>query len=356
MAQAAHAIGGDDVDQRLPVPQTADELEELGQSFNALLDRLRVSFERQRRFTGDASHQLRTPLTALQGQVDLALRQERDVEEYRRVLGVVQRKTRQLRQIVESLLFLARADHETLGPLLERIDLAAWLAEHLRAWRESRNGPEPRPDLALEPGGTEGPLPVRVQPVLLAELVNNLLDNAARYSDPGSPIRVGLRRAGPAAELSVEDRGIGIADDEIPHLFEPFYRSPEARRRAPRGWGWACPWPRGWPRRSAGPSPSRADTARAAGSRSGCPWIGSRRTIQALVPCARTKPRRPRRSRRRACFNLAGWVKKSFGHALHLAQMGSKAIHAKPMQGFHGRARNDERAHRDPPEQRQRVR
>ena len=150
---------------------------------------------------------------------------------------MVQGKTRQLRQIVESLLFLARADPETLGPLLEPIDLAAWLAEHLRSWRESRNGPEPRPDVALEPGGTEGPLPVRVQPALLAELVNNLLDNAARYSDPGSPIRVGLRRAGPAVELSVEDRGIGIADEEIPHLFEPFYRSPEARRRGASGLG-----------------------------------------------------------------------------------------------------------------------
>jgi two-component system, OmpR family, sensor kinase len=237
MAEAAHAIGGDDVDQRLPVPQTADELEELGRSFNALLSRLQDSFERQRRFTGDASHQLRTPLTALQGQVDLALRQERDVEEYKRVLGVVQRKTRHLRHIVESLLFLARADHETLAPTRERINLVTWLPEHVRSWQDSRGSPELHLVVVLERSELQGSVPVQVQPLLLAELVSNLLDNAARYSDPGTPIRISLEPVGTTVALTVEDQGIGIAEDEIAHLFEPFYRSPEARRRGASGLG-----------------------------------------------------------------------------------------------------------------------
>ncbi len=232
MADAAHAIGGAEPERRLPVPRTDDELEELGQSINALLDRLQESFERQRRFTGDASHQLRTPLTAILGQVELALRQDRDVEEYKRVLGVVQRRTRHLRQIVESLLFLARADNETLAPLLELIDLASWLSAHLRSWRETSRGC----DLRLDYEPTE-PLPVRVQPALLAELINNLLDNAARYSEPGTPIRVELTRDGATVGLTVEDRGIGIAPDEIPLLFEPFFRSAEARWRGAPGLG-----------------------------------------------------------------------------------------------------------------------
>jgi two-component system OmpR family sensor kinase len=232
MAEAAQAIGGDEVDQRLPVSRTDDELEELGRSINALLDRLQDSFERQRRFTGDASHQLRTPLTAIHGQVELALRQDRDVEEYKRVLGVVQRKTRHLRQIVESLLFLARADNETLAPLLEPIDLVPWLSEHLCSWQETRGGSDPR--LELE---TDLPMLVRAQPALLAELVNNLLDNAARYSEPAAPIRVRLGRAAASVLLTVEDRGIGIADDEIAHVFKPFYRSAEARRRGAPGLG-----------------------------------------------------------------------------------------------------------------------
>ncbi len=232
MADAARAIGGDEVEQRLPVPQTDDELEELGQSINALLGRLQESFERQRRFTGDASHQLRTPLTAILGQVELALRQERDVEEYKRVLGVVQRKTRHLRQLVESLLFLARADNETLAPMLELIDLGAWLSTHLRSWQETGRGCDLRPEFE-----TTLPAPVRVQPALLAELVNNLLDNAARYSEPGTPIHVHLSRDEASVALTVEDRGIGIAADEIALLFEPFYRSAAARRRGAPGLG-----------------------------------------------------------------------------------------------------------------------
>jgi hypothetical protein len=80
-------------------------------------------------------------------------------------------------------------------------------------------------------------MPVLVQPSMLAELVNNLLDNAVRYSDPGSPVRVRLEQVEGTAELVVEDQGIGIGEDELPHVFEPFYRSPEARRRGAPGLG-----------------------------------------------------------------------------------------------------------------------
>jgi hypothetical protein len=88
MATAARAMGAADRDQRLPTPATADELQDLGQAFNDLLARLHEAFERQRRFTGDASHQLRTPLTAMLGQVEVALRRGRSPDEYRQVLGL----------------------------------------------------------------------------------------------------------------------------------------------------------------------------------------------------------------------------------------------------------------------------
>jgi signal transduction histidine kinase len=204
----------------------------LGRSFNCLLDRLQESFERQRRFTGDASHQLRTPLTAMLGQVDLALRQERSVAEYQRVLALVQKKTRHLRQIVESLLFLSRADSEAQQPQLELIDVAGWLTEHIRSWHDSRRVS----DLKLEVE-TDDPPWLRVQPSLLGELVNNLLDNASKYSAPGTSITVRLRREGQVVLLAVEDRGIGIAEGEIPHVFEPFYRSSEARHKDSAGLG-----------------------------------------------------------------------------------------------------------------------
>ena len=231
MAEAVHRIG-DAPDGRLPVPETGDELEGLCRSFNALLDRLQESFERQRRFTGDASHQLRTPLTAIQGQVDLTLRLDRDPGEYRRVLGLVQRRTRHLRQIVEALLFLARADAEVLRPELITIDLSRWLEGHLRARIDPIRGSDLRREAAPEDSST-----IRAQPALLGELLENLLDNASKYSRPGTPITIRAGRGPRGVTLSVEDRGTGIAEEDRRHLFEPFYRAEEARRRGAAGLG-----------------------------------------------------------------------------------------------------------------------
>ena len=231
MADAANAIGGDDSERRLPIPATGDELEELGRSFNALLDRLGESLERQQRFTGDASHQLRTPLTALQGQVEVALRQDRSAVEYRRVLSLVQSKTRHLRQIIDGLMFLARADAEARRPDLERIKLDAWLRDYLDAWTNPR-----RVDLVL-PTDSASAVEVFAHPPLLGELLHNLLDNAAKYGPLGTPITVWLGRETDAVVLTVSDQGPGIDPADRPHLFRPFYRAEAARLRGTAGTG-----------------------------------------------------------------------------------------------------------------------
>ncbi len=232
VAAAAETMGVADLAERLPRPGTEDELDGLVRSFNGLLDRLQESFDRQRRFTGDASHQLRTPLTAILGQIEVALRRPRPAEEYERVLAGVQRQARHLHQIVEALLFLSRADAETRLPGLEPVDLAGWVAAHLESWRE-----HPRAgDLhVVNKAGT--PVPVLAHPVLLAELLDNLLDNAAKYSPPGSPITVVVRGDGSEVVLAVEDRGPGLSPEELAHVFDPFFRTPDARRRGVAGVG-----------------------------------------------------------------------------------------------------------------------
>jgi two-component system, OmpR family, sensor kinase len=232
MANAAHAIQGADPGERLPTPQSGDELEELGQSFNSLLDRLSESYIRQKAFTGDASHQLRTPVTAMLGQIDLALKKNRSVEEYRNVLGLLQRKTRHLRQIIESLLFLARADAEVPQPTAEPIDLMAWLPAHVASWQDAHANADIR--LAVE---HTGPTWVRAQPVLLGELLNNLLDNALKYSDRGARITVSLARDGMSARIVVEDQGIGMTEEEVERVFEPFFRGRTARAGGSTGLG-----------------------------------------------------------------------------------------------------------------------
>src|SRR5439155_4762880 len=110
MACSARAMDASDRGQRLPSATAGDELEDLARAFNGLLNRLQEAFERQRRFTGDASHQLRTPLTAMLGQIDVALRRDRQADDYRRTLDLVHGQASHLRKIVEALLFLTRAD------------------------------------------------------------------------------------------------------------------------------------------------------------------------------------------------------------------------------------------------------
>jgi signal transduction histidine kinase len=232
MATAARSASASDPTTRLPLPDTNDELEDLGQAFNGLLDRLHVALERQRRFTGDASHQLRTPLAGLISQVDVALRQERPAAEYQRVLGVVRTKAIQLRQIIESLLFLARTDSDAPRPELQVVDLARWLPEHLESWS---NHPRAA-DIAIAPHGA-APFPVLAHPTLLSQLVDNLLENACKYSPPGTPVVVRLGRRQGVALLSIEDRGVGLSAEEQARVFQPFYRTAEARSRGQAGVG-----------------------------------------------------------------------------------------------------------------------
>jgi signal transduction histidine kinase len=162
----------------------------------------------------------------------VALRRERAPEEYRQALESVRRQALHLRRLVDLLLFLARADGEARPLERERLDLTAWVPEHLRSWADHPRSADLRVD-----GAEAGPLWVEVPPHLLAELVNNLIDNACKYSRPGTPIRLRLSSGPETVALAVDDAGCGIAPEDQPHLFRPFFRSEQARRLGVTGVG-----------------------------------------------------------------------------------------------------------------------
>jgi signal transduction histidine kinase len=232
MAASARGLDATDAGWSLDGAGTGDELDDLGQAFNDLLARLHVAFERQRRFSSDASHQLRTPLTVLIGQIEVALRNQRSDEEYRRVLKSALSRAVQLRQIVEALLFLGRAEGEALLPECEALDLGRWVAEYLA------NRPASGCAAKVVHRAAEGSGPrVLAHPPLLGQLLENLLDNAEKYGRPEPQIVVETLRVGESAVLAVEDAGPGIPPEEIPRVFEPFYRSVQARRQGTPGAG-----------------------------------------------------------------------------------------------------------------------
>ncbi len=232
LAEAADGVTAGTMSARLPDPGTNDELSRLCAAFNGVLDRLEEAFERQRRFTAEASHQLRTPLAALLGQVEVACRRQRTGEEYVRVLGAVAAEGERLRQVVEALLFLARSDADAAPPAVQQIELSHWLPAQLKRWAS-----HPRSaDLHLEPI-PPGIVAMETHPTLLAQALDALVENALKYGTAGTPVTVSVSTGDDSILLRVEDQGWGIAEEELPRLFEPFFRSDAARRSGRPGSG-----------------------------------------------------------------------------------------------------------------------
>ncbi len=232
MAESARGLDAEDAGWSLETAGTGDELEELGQAFNDLLERLHLAYERQRRFSGDASHQLRTPLTVLIGQIEVALRRERSEDEYRRVLGSALGRAMQLRRIVEALLFLNRAEGDAALPEVESLGLGRWVNEHLNM-RKPDNRKSMVVPRALE---SDGPV-ISGHAALLDQLLANLLENAEKYGASEAPIVVETSRDGDWAVLAVENSGPGIPEEDLPRVFEPFYRATQARHQGIPGVG-----------------------------------------------------------------------------------------------------------------------
>lgn len=216
---------------RLPKSSQRDELSEMADAFNELLDRMQEAFQRQQRFSGDAAHQLRTPLTVLRGQIDVALMRPRSTEEYREFLETISENTTQLQNIIESLLFLARDEGGHENPLdRQRLFLDDWLAGYAERWNESTRVQDLTWDL-------QSRQVLDVSPTLLRQLLDNLIDNAIKYSPAGTPILIASIDQAEYVAISVENSGPGISVEDQKQIFEPFYRSTSARRHGVHGTG-----------------------------------------------------------------------------------------------------------------------
>ncbi len=210
---------------------THDELDDLRRAFNDLLARLHEAYDRQRRFSSEASHQLRTPVAVMIGHLEVAQRYERSGEQYRRVIHLAHKRSVELGQIVESLLFLSRPDTSTMTQF-ELLDLNCWLMKYL----ENRPENDRSSDIVLR-SSTQGSLWIKAQPHLLGQLVENLLDNACKYSRSGQPIVLVTAKEGGSALIVFEDSGCGIAREDLTRIFEPFFRSSSTSRHRPPGVG-----------------------------------------------------------------------------------------------------------------------
>jgi heavy metal sensor kinase len=232
MASQARRITDSSLHTRIEIGRAAEEMETLVASFNELLSRLDQSFDGMRRFVADASHELRTPISIIRGEADVALSIERTPAEYQASLAVVLDESRRLSRLVDDLLNLARADAGRVRLHMHDFYLNELVTECCRSAQVMAGAR--RLTLECRPGDD---LQYRGDEDLLRRLVMNLLDNAIRYTPPGGTVSAALEPNGAAIRLHISDTGVGIAPDDAPHVFERFYRAGQARSRQDGGFG-----------------------------------------------------------------------------------------------------------------------
>jgi two-component system, OmpR family, sensor kinase len=231
MTQTAQTIAlSHDLSSRIESPPHLDELGQLAKTFNEMLESIETAYHAQQRFVSDASHELRAPLTAIQGNLELLRRQSMMSEaEREEALTEVERESTRLTRLVADLLVLARAD---AGVSLKRcpVDFDAIVLEAFREARHLSQGQA----LTLEPFE-----PVRVEgnEDRLKQLILILLDNALKYTPTNGQVTLGFHRRDTDVEIVVHDTGAGIAPEDLPLVFERFYRADPARSRDPGGTG-----------------------------------------------------------------------------------------------------------------------
>lgn len=233
LTAAARSISADRLDARLDVPPTGDELQRLAETLNEMLDRLGGSFDDIRRFTADASHELRTPVSVMRTTAEVALRSPQSSDEYRAALQNVVAESERASALVEGLLMLARADAGTGPEAVEPADVDAVIAaEQPRlAARAADRGLRLR---VVRPGVQAM---TRIDSTAIARLLWILADNALKYTPAPGEVTVSVTPDGAGTTLTVADTGIGIAAADLPHVFDRFYRADPARSRDSGGAG-----------------------------------------------------------------------------------------------------------------------
>ena len=218
---------GRSLHRRLPTSMVKDELGRLADTLNQMMGRLERSFTALRRFTADASHELKTPLTVLKAGVERAITTPNVPPESLAALEESMEEINRMTELVDALLTLARADEGLVRLHQEPVDLRALILET-----------EETGELLAEPAGIKVTADAPVDPVIvpvdgsrIRQLVLNLLTNAVKYTPAGGRVRLWLERDDGRVRFGVSDTGIGIAAGDLPHIFDRFWRADSARTR-----------------------------------------------------------------------------------------------------------------------------
>ena len=214
---------GDDLSARIGLHRGRDEIHRLAATFDSMFDRLELSFNAEKRFASDASHELRTPVSIILAECEYARANAQTVEDYQESLDVVERQGRRMSRLINQLLNITRMDQGTQAISREEADFSE-LVDVVTDEAVRASGKDFTVEKHIEPGVT-----ANIDVGLMSRLVQNLVENACKYTPDGGKITVSLHAAGGRATLTVSDTGIGIAKRDLGHIWERFWQADSSR-------------------------------------------------------------------------------------------------------------------------------
>lgn len=223
-------INATKLDTRISLGETQSELKSLASAINEMLDRINEAYRSQVRFVSDASHELRTPISVIQGYANLLDRWgKNDAKTLQESIDAIKEEAANMKGLVEQLLFLARGDNNTMALQIERFELSALADEVLRETQMIDGGHEYDSRVTS--------VFINADKSLIKQATRILIDNAMKYTPSGKRITISISGADGYTRLSVQDEGIGIAPEGVPHIFDRFFRTDESRAKATGGSG-----------------------------------------------------------------------------------------------------------------------
>jgi len=226
ISDAAARIAHGNLKERIPLTNSGNELHDLAMVLNDTFQRLDEAFERQRQFTADASHELRTPVTVILCEAQRMQKKARSVEEYAEAMALCYAAGRRMQKLVENLLVLARQDGEEHGLVLESAELKRLIDETVEAQRPLAM------EKAIEVHTELEPIFLQTDVLKLSTLLNNIIGNAIAHHHGRGHVWVTARSAASTISISVRDDGPGIGSEHLPHIFERFYQVDKSRSSA----------------------------------------------------------------------------------------------------------------------------
>jgi two-component system, OmpR family, heavy metal sensor histidine kinase CusS len=224
MAGAIKQIEHTSLDQRVDTEGLTEELQYLGGQFNALLARLGVAYDGLKHYADNVAHEIRTPLNRMLLELDVVQQQPRGVEQYEDMTTQLAESCRELKTLVDRLLFLARATNQQAALMRSDVDLQAEI-EAIGVYFEA-SAAEAGVAFTVAPGA---PCVVSIDRTLLQRAITNLVANALSHTPAGGEVRLMLRREEPGIAIEVRDSGEGIGAEDLPHIFDRFYRADKQR-------------------------------------------------------------------------------------------------------------------------------